>query len=440
MHLVTDLHLRSRYAMSTSPRLDVANLARAARRKGVKLIAAPDFTHPTWRTELKEQLTETSPGSGIFTADGTSFMLVAELSCVWRQDGRARRVHLLLSAPSFEAVDKISERLAKIQNLESDGRPTLKISVRDLLQTAIDIDPRCTVIPAHAFTPWYGIFGAKTGFDSLKEPFGDLTDQVLAIESGLSADPEMMANIPDCASRSIVSFSDAHSLENIGREATVLDIAELSYDSVVDALRNHAIVETLEFHPAHGKYHLDGHRKCGIRFTPEVSRAHGNLCPVCDRPLTLGVLHRTQALSDTRPQGTGDASSQAFRHIVPMRDVIAHSQGIKPTNTKRISQYIDALVDQHGPELDLLLHVRISKFRDVRVTARGGVIMLSSYRKVIAASRKGDIIIEPGYDGEYGSVSINTMPNVIYRSGYGARVPITNRLVRFCRSDSHPFH
>ena len=206
MRTIADLHLHSRFALATSPRLTVETLAQAAIRKGVDLIAAPDFTHPVWRSQLRDELTETAPGSGVYTAHGTNFMLVSEVACVWRQDGKVRRVHLLLTAPNFDAVERISKSFAAVQNLESDGRPTLKLTARDALNFVRDADQRCQVIPAHAFTPWYGILGPKTGFDSLEEAFGSDANQIFAIESGLSADPGMMSAIPDCANRAIVSF------------------------------------------------------------------------------------------------------------------------------------------------------------------------------------------------------------------------------------------
>lgn len=429
MKIIADLHLHSRFALATSPSLTVESLACGALRKGIDLIAAPDFTHPTWRDELKDALTETQTGSGIYAARGASFMLTTELSCVWRQDGKARRVHLLLTAPSFETVDKICEQLSKVQRLESDGRPTLKLSAHDVLRIAKDADPRCQIIPAHVFTPWYGIFGAKTGFDSLAEVFGEDADQIRAVESGLSADPDMMHQIPDCANRAIVSFSDAHSTPNIAREATVLDISEMSYDAVTDAIKNRRIVETLEWYPQHGKYHLDGHRKCGIRFTPEESRSHNNTCPVCDKPLTLGVLHRSQVLAAkarVNPEIERESRpSQSFRHIIPLSEIISHAIQSNP-NTKRSNAFYEHLINHFGSELNILLNADHKDLTHIPPWGSQGSIIGPAFAEAVLAARAGNVTVEAGYDGVYGSAMLATEPMVHYSSGYGT-YPNTTR-------------
>ena len=423
MHIIADLHLHSRFALATSPSLTVESLARGALIKGIDLIAAPDFTHPTWRAELSDSLTETQPGSGIYTAQGASFMLTAELSCVWRQDGKVRRVHLLLTAPSFATADTICKRLSKVQRLESDGRPTLKLSALDILHIAKDADPRCQVIPAHAFTPWYGIFGSKTGFDSLAEVFGDEADQIHAVESGLSADPEMMRDIPDCANRAIVSFSDAHSAPSIAREATVLDISDMSYDAVINAIATRRIVETLEWYPQHGKYHLDGHRKCGIRFTPEESRLHCDTCPVCRRQLTLGVLHRTR---DLTAKGQSDRKawhntfpSQPFRHIIPLREIISHAIQSNP-NTKKSNAFYEHLIKLFGCELEILLNATYSDLTRIPPYSPSETIVGPAFAEAVLAARAGEVTVDAGYDGVYGQARLTTEPSVRYSSGNGA--------------------
>ena len=421
MRITADLHIHSRFALSTSPRLTLDEIARVARRKGINLVAAPDFTHPTWRSEIRSALAETSPDSGIYTAHDANFMLVTEVSCVWRQDGWARRVHLLITAPNFRTADRISASFAKVQNLESDGRPTLKLSALDILHIVKDADQRCQVIPAHAFTPWYGIFGAKTGFDSLREVFGDHEHHVPAIESGLSADPAMLANIPDCANRAIVSFSDAHSPENLAREATVFQVAELTYDAVVNALQLRSIVETYEFHPEHGKYHLDGHRKCGIRFTPEDSRSHNNLCPVCNRPLTLGVLNRIQQLAKAPAQpitSTQDYPVQPFRYLVNLREIISYAYQCNQNNTTVDSTY-DAFIDHYGTEIDILVNQPFLTLDRIVTQGHGGIVIGPEIPNAIKAIREGKVEVDPGYDGVYGKVRITTDPAVRYRSGYG---------------------
>lgn len=424
MRIITDLHIHSRFAMSTSPRLTLEGIAHAARRKGIDVVAAPDFTHPTWREELRRGLAETDPGSGIYSAHGTNFMLVTEVSCVWRHEGRARRVHLLLTAPHIDAVDRISHALAQVQDLASDGRPTLKLSAIDVLHIVKDADERCQVIPAHAFTPWYGIFGSKTGFDSLDEVFGQDSHLIPAIESGLSADPAMLTGIPDCATRAIVSFSDAHSSENLAREATVLEVADLTYDAIIDAMRQGRIVDTYEFHPAHGKYHLDGHRRCGIRLTPTESRSHRNLCPVCNKPLTLGVLHRTQELAAKSAQSdpeTQTSKVQPFRYVVNLREIIAYAFQCNQKNEK-VNDIYEAFVSRYGPEIHILVNEPFRMPNRLVTKGRGGIIVGDEIPSAIKAIRNGEVEVEPGYDGVYGHICVNSPPAVRYSSGYGISI------------------
>lgn len=403
MRIVCDLHLHSRYSLATSPKLDLRSLAGAGNRVGIDLLAAPDFTHPTWRAEMQSELIETEPGSGIFAAHGKDFMLVSEVSCIWRQNRRSRRVHMLIAAPDFDAVDRMCQTFEKLQDLNADGRPVFKISGRDLLGIVRDADPRCEVIPAHVFTPWYGIFGSKSGFDSLYECFGDATDEILAVETGLSSDPSMHWSVQDSRTRSIVSFSDAHSLASLGREATVVELAEMSYDSVVKALKTRDIAETYEFHPEHGKYHLDGHRKCGVRLHPDKSNELRGVCPECGRGMTLGVLNRARSLSDggvTQAIKSDDglwhdpASRYApYRHLIPLVELLSYTLGVGKT-TKRVSQAYIALTNALGSELDVLLRADVADI----VSA----LHRSDVADAIINARRDEVEVEPGYDGVYG--------------------------------------
>ncbi|MDA1216382.1 MAG: endonuclease Q family protein, partial [Chloroflexi bacterium] len=291
MTFIADLHIQSRFAMGVSPKLDLATLSYWAKLKGIDLLATGDFTHPTWLAELRSQLKPET--DGLFSYDGVRFILGTELSCVYQQNDRTRRLHLLLYAPDFEAVDRLRERLSPWGNLESDGRPTLGISAHDLVQTALEADPRCVVIPAHVWTPWFGVYGSKGGFDSLAECFGDMLPNIHAIETGLSSDPGMNWLIPELKGMTIVSSSDAHSAPRLGREATVFD-TELSYEGFQQAVEKGRVAYTLEFYPEEGKYHYDGHRKCGVRQHPEVTAAQNGRCPVCKRKLTVGVASRIE--------------------------------------------------------------------------------------------------------------------------------------------------
>ena len=261
MTYVADLHLHSRYAIGTSNKLTFENLARWARIKGIDLLASADFTHPAWFEETCARLHD--DGDGLFTYDGARFVLGTEVSCVAAQGGRSRRVHMLVFAPGIDAVGRINAALARRGRLDGDGRPVLRMTPRELVLTLLDIDRRCLVIPAHAWTPWYGVYGSKSGFDSLEECFGDVAEYVYAIETGLSSDPAMNWRIPELDKRSLVSFSDAHSLQKMGRELTVFE-GGLTYDGLAEALRTQSIAYTVEFFPEEGKYHHSGHRKCGV--------------------------------------------------------------------------------------------------------------------------------------------------------------------------------
>ncbi len=404
MRLVCDLHLHSRYSLATSPALDIRSLALGAKRVGIDLLAAPDFTHPLWREEMRDELEETQPRSGVFSAYGRSFVLVSEVSCIWRQDGRSRRVHFLITAPDIEAVEKMSIKFATLQNLESDGRPIFKISALDLLAIVRDADPKCEVIPAHVFTPWYGIFGAKSGFDSMEECFGSAAHQIIAVETGLSSDPAMHWTVPDSRTRAIVSFSDAHSIGSLGREATVLNVDELSYDGIVKSLRDRTIVETYEFHPEHGKYHHDGHRKCGVRLHPTESAELNDICPSCHRTMTLGVLYRSRNLSDggndhVVRNGNGTLQDAVgrfapYRHLIPLDEILAFTLGVGKSSN-RVKRTENALIDEFGSEFNVLLHADAS---DITELMEG-----DDAARAIVDARRGDVHVEPGYDGVYGS-------------------------------------
>ena len=399
--LNVDLHTHSRFAMSTSPQLDIDTLSAGARRKGLDVLTTGDFTHPVWLDELKSDLREIA--DGVFASQsGGKFILGTEASCVWKQADRGRRVHLLVLAPDFSAVEAISVELAKLQRLESDGRPILKISARDLAEIAWTADDRCVIIPAHVWTPWYGLYGSKSGFDSIEECFGDLSGRVRAVETGLSSDPAMNWRVPDLDSRSIVSFSDAHSPGALGREFTVIE-ADLTYDAITEAIQSDGgIVETIEFFPENGKYHLNGHRKCGIRLEPNETPDDGR-CPTCGRLLTLGVVQRLEELS-ARPADTsmtdgglitGPARRPPFRRLVQLADLVSDALGVGP-KTKTVARSCDALVNEFGNEFAALLNAPI----DDIATATSPVIAAA-----IDAMRDGRVEIQPGYDGVYGTVS-----------------------------------
>ena len=398
--LVADLHLHSRFSLATSKSLDLLALADAGRAKGIDLLAAPDFTHPLWLAEMRAGLTECN--EGVYTAYGGKFVLATEVSCIWRHDGKSRRVHLLVWAPDFAAVDRINCRLETVQNLASDGRPMLKISAGEMAQIAWEADERCVVIPAHVWTPWYGMYGSKSGFDSVEECFGDAADRIHAVETGLSSDPAMNWMVPDLDSRSIVSFSDAHSPGNLGRELTVFE-AEPDFDSLSAALRSQDIIETVEFHPGHGKYHLDGHRKCGVRSDPGSGDRPVTTCPACGKPLTLGVLHRVNELAArpycAEPDGGGLdgglGQRPPFRSLVPLRELLSFSLSVGPA-TKTVGRHYEALVDEFSGEFNVLTSVPFDDLDRV-----SGLRLAAA----VVAVREGRVDVNPGYDGVYGTVT-----------------------------------
>ena len=426
MSFVADLHLHSSYAYATSSALTLDNLAAWAKVKGIDLLATADFTHPVWLQQLRDNLKEGHDGA--YHYGGVNFVMGTEISCVYKQDGRGRRVHLLVYAPDMATAEALTAEYAKYGNIQSDGRPTLSLSARDAVYLTLDTNPDCLVVPAHAWTPWYGIFGSKSGFDSLSHALGDMVDHIPAIETGLSSDPQMNWQVPELADKTIVSFSDAHSLPRLGREMTVFQ-GEPTFGGLHQGLTHNQVEYTVEMYPEEGKYHFDGHRKCGVSWHPEQSLREGDACPVCGRPLTLGVLHRAlnlradgggrQASTDfvvpakagtsTRtgpviPAGSLPANAilsetgrPPFVRTVPLVDIISAVTGRGP-NTKGVQRTYSAIVSATGSELRALLWATESEL---------AAAYDSALAQAIIKVRTGDIHVEPGYDGVYGKVSIS---------------------------------
>jgi uncharacterized protein (TIGR00375 family) len=401
MTYVADLHLHSPYAMATSRHLNFEVLAKWAKIKGIDLLATADFTHPLWFQETKQKLTD--KGNGLYEFDGVSFVLGTEVNCNGQQGGRSRRVHVLILAPGLEIASLITDSLSTKGKLASDGRPTVHLTPRQLLETLLHIDDQIILIPAHVWTPWFGIFGSKSGFDSLEECFGDLKQHVLAIESGLSSDPAMNWQIPDLDNVSIVSFSDAHSAPKLGRELTKFE-GELSYQGLFDDIKNQNIHSTMEFFPDEGKYHSTGHRKCGVCWSPEDVRQKGELCTVCGRKLTLGVSHRVDQLAKRHVETWKDEfgftlaanGRPAFKSVVGLQQIVA--EGLRRgVNTKGVTDQYFTLVNEFESELNVLMDA------DIRDVAR-----LSGERIAEGVShvRTGNISIQPGFDGQFGKVTV----------------------------------
>ena len=310
MVYVADLHLHSSFAYATSKDNTLENLAAWAKVKGIDLLASADFTHPVWLRELRTKLADDGPG--LYQFGGVHFVLGTEVSCVFQQNGRNRRVHVLLYAPDFHTVDRINEVLANYGNLQSDGRPTLRLSARDLTALVLDTNPNCIIIPAHVWTPWYGLFGSKSGFDYLQECFLDLASQIHAVETGLSSDPAMNWAIPELEDKTIVSFSDAHSASKLGRELTAFQ-GDLSYHGLAHALANEGVAYSVEFYPEEGKYHWSGHRKCAVRQSPQDTAAQGSLCRRVPPAANLG-----RASPSQRVFWRGLDQSPGYRRLCPV--------------------------------------------------------------------------------------------------------------------------
>ena len=363
-----DLHIHSRFSRACSKNCDIPGLAWWALRKGVTVVGTGDFTHPGWAEELRETLVPAEPGLLQLRPDladqlrrnspptcdqPVRFMLSAEISTIYRAGERTRKVHHLLYAPTLEAAGKITAALAKVGNLASDGRPILGLDSRHLLDITLNAGPGCYLVPAHIWTPWFAVLGSKSGFDVVADCYGDLASQVFAVETGLSSDPPMNWLCSSLDGYRLVSNSDAHSPPMLGREATTLDV-ELDYFAIELALRTGSGLHgTVNFFPEGGRYHLDGHRKCGVRLEPEQSATHGGTCPECRRPLTIGVLNRVTELAD-RPAGYRPDGAARSVNLVSLPDVVSELLGTGP-RSKKVDVEVSRLVAALGPELAILL-------------------------------------------------------------------------------------
>jgi uncharacterized protein (TIGR00375 family) len=401
MGFYADFHIHSRYSRGTSKTLDLMQLAAWAEIKGISVLGSGDFTHPLWFDCLKNELVENAPGLFSLTQQscevpckgGIFFILSSEISLIYKKNNKVRKVHLLILAPSLNTVEKINFHLDQRFNLKADGRPILGISARDLSAQILDIDDQVLIIPAHIWTPWFSLLGSKSGFDSVEECFEDYAPYIYAVETGLSADPPMLASVSSLRRLTFLSNSDAHSAPNIGREANELD-CHLSYAAIAQAIRSGNIVKTIEFFPEEGKYHHDGHRSCGISLAPDATRKLNGICPVCCKPLTLGVLYRVQELADQAQEPRAP-----FIYQIPLKQILA--QLLKCGEAaKKVEQYYFSLIDRFGPEFQLLQHVtieEISKSDEPLATA-------------IQAMRQNRVRRIPGYDGVYGKILLEPYP------------------------------
>lgn len=404
---IADFHLHSRYSIATSKETTPETLDLWARRKGIAVVGTGDFTHPAWREELSAKLEPAA--EGLYTlkdacrveesiagpASRPHFIVSGEISTIYRKNGRVRKVHHLILLPGLEQAAAIAGRLEGIGNLHSDGRPILGLDSRELLAIVLDCCPEAILIPAHIWTPHFSLFGAYSGFDTIEECYGDLTGQIPALETGLSSDPPMNWRLSALNRYTLVSNSDAHSPAKLGREANIFRTA-LSYPHIHRALQNRDTGEfhgTIEFFPEQGKYHYDGHRKCRLCFKPAETRAAGGICPLCGGRITTGVLHRVEMLAD-REEGFAPPAAKHFERLIPLQEIITAATGFA-TACRTVMNMYHRLLCELGPELSILRRVPLHE-----IEAVAGSPTAASIRRL----RKGQLEIQPGYDGVYGKI------------------------------------
>ena len=411
MKFIADFHIHSKYSRATSRNTDLESLDKWARIKGIKVLGAGDFTHPVWFKELKEKLEPAEPGLYKLNSkfqkpnskNETKFILTTEVSCIYLKGGRVRKIHLIIFAPSFEIVEKINQKLNFYGNLAADGRPIFGLDAKELLKIILNASENCLVVCSHAWTPWFSVFGSRSGFDSLEECFDDYAKYIYSIETGLSSSPEMNWRLSALDKITLISNSDSHSPSHIGREANVFEGEELSYQSIINAIKRTNnlkpktcnLIHTIEFFPEEGKYHYDGHRLCGISLSPTESKKYNNICPVCGKPLTIGVLNRVEKLAD-RPEGFKPENSIPFKSLIPLEEIIADALG-QGVGTIEVEKEYKKLIEKFGNEFNILIDVSRQDLE---------AVTLPEIAEGIIRVREGKVLIEPGYDGVYGKIRI----------------------------------
>ncbi len=395
VEFIADFHIHSRYSRATSRNMDVKNLAEWAKLKGISLMGTGDFTHHLWLEELKSHLEDC--GNGLYAHNGMHFILTAEVSSIYSKRGKTYRIHNLIFAPSFKVVDQINDSLGKIGNLASDGRPILGLDAAELARIVFDIDANCMIIPGHIWTPWFSLFGSMSGFDRIEDCFEDQTPKIFALETGLSSDPAMNWRLSALDKFTLISNSDSHSPQKIGREANVFNCT-LDYNTIREVLKTKdksKFLYTIEFFPEEGKYHFDGHRLCGVRWSPKETREHAGKCSKCGRQVTVGVLSRVERLAD-RPEGFKPANAIPFINLIPLDEIIADARGVAKTSVAVERDYRN-MVAKFGTEFEIL--IRASKEDLLKGLA-------PKVAEGVLRAREGRVDIKAGFDGEYGEISI----------------------------------
>jgi uncharacterized protein (TIGR00375 family) len=409
MRFIADLHIHSRYSRACSRDLTPESLWRWGQLKGIRVIGTGDCTHPLWLSELREKLepsgnnlltlkkelqTDTVPES---CRAPVSFLLTGEISCIYSKGGKTRKVHALVFLPDFAAVERLNTTLGRIGNLNADGRPILGLDVKRLLQMVLDSSPDAMLVPAHAWTPHFSLFGASSGFDSLEECFEELTPQIHAIETGLSSDPPMNWRLSQLDKVTLISNSDAHSPAKLGREANIFATG-IGYGAILQAIKDkRGFLGTIEFFPEEGKYYSDGHRECGVRLTPQETMDHDYLCPACRKKVTVGVLHRVEKLADL-PAGRRPEHAPFFHSIIPLAEIIAEVFRVGVASKKVARAYFD-LLEKLGSEFTILIETAVAEI------ARAGYPLVG---EAIRRMRAGEIRISPGFDGAFGKIILSS--------------------------------
>jgi uncharacterized protein (TIGR00375 family) len=407
MPFIADLHVHSKYSRATSQDMSPESLWRWAQLKGITVIGTGDLTHPAWLRELNEKLEPAAEGlfalkKELRTSDVPAscradvlFMLSAEISCIYRKNDRTRKVHCIVFMPDFASAAKLGLSLAKIGNITADGRPILGLDAKELLKIVLDASPDAMLVPAHAWTPHFSIFGSESGFDSIEECFDELTPHIHAIETGLSSDPPMNWRLSALDRITLISNSDAHSAAKIGREANIFDTV-VSYPAMREAIESHkGFLGTIEFFPEEGKYHYDGHRTCGVSLSPKETIHHDFLCPVCGKRLTVGVMHRAEKLAD-RDSGFKPEGAPGYRSIIPLPEIIGEALHVGPASKKVNAAYF-SMLERLGSEFRILMDAPLKE-----IEAAASPVIAEAVSRV----REGRVHIAPGYDGEYGKIRI----------------------------------
>lgn len=400
MRVIADLHIHSKYSRAVSRLMDIDHLCEWAKIKGIDVLGTGDFTYFKWIEEIKLKLKE--DGSGLLISRDKykqRFMLTTEISCIYKQGDKTRKIHLVIFAPSIKTVEKINIALAKVGNIHSDGRPILGVSAYNLAKLIWEIDERCMIIPAHIWTPWFSIFGSKSGFDSIQECFGDLSDRIFAVETGISSDPEMNWRVSALDRITLLSNSDAHSMIKLGREANVFELdGDVIYDKICNIIKKKDVKhfpKTLEFFPEEGRYHFDGHANCKLVVNPFEKKYPDGRCPICRRFLTIGVVNQVEKFAD-RKISKQLKSFPASQHLIPLNEIIAAAYGVG-VQSKKVNLEYHRLISEVGNEFHILLDLTEKELCEkIPERIAQGIINI----------RNQDLTIDPGYDGIYGKVHI----------------------------------